>query len=237
MSKTDNAQSGDSSVVERQTHNQKITGSSPSRRIFFSESTFCADCYFIIHSTPMLLQEAHKRSWSLCQKCRWEVTVKHTCTRRMWLCMRWCDMVHGCVVYTERTQTAAISCDTSRVTTKQCCKRNILVKIQNMKRKASHSFRSTCDEHSESAEEQRIVLYKCDQPTTRGMKFYRLIFHMEKYIECHSFHHLFASSVCSLPEKWVYPEHLYLLYCPIQISSLFNSTVLCALISKEKCIS
>ena len=108
---------------------------------------------------------------------------------------------------------------------------------KKMKRKASHSFRSTCDEHSESAEEQRIVLYKCDQQTTRGMKFYRLIFHMEKCIECHSFHHLFASSVCSLPEKWVYPEHLYLLYCPIQISSLFNSTVLCALISKEKCIS
>ena len=54
------------------------------------------------------------------QKCRWQVTVKHKCSLRMWLCMKWhgfawSDMVHGCMVYTERTKMAAVSCGTSHV--------------------------------------------------------------------------------------------------------------------------
>jgi len=40
------------------------------------------------------------------------------------------DMVHGCVVYTERTETAAVSRDTSHVTTKQRCKCTTSVDIQ-----------------------------------------------------------------------------------------------------------
>ena len=36
-------------------------------------STFCADSYFGIRSTPVLLQ-------SFRQKCRWQVTAKHTYT-------------------------------------------------------------------------------------------------------------------------------------------------------------
>ena len=31
---------------------------------------------------------ARKRSRSSCQKCRWQVTAKHACTLRMWLCMK-----------------------------------------------------------------------------------------------------------------------------------------------------
>ena len=30
-----------------------------------------------------------KRSWSFCQKCRWQVTAKHTCTLCMWLWIKW----------------------------------------------------------------------------------------------------------------------------------------------------
>ena len=41
-------------------------------------STFCADFYFGIRSTPHVTAVAHKRSWSFCQKCRWQVTAK-TC--------------------------------------------------------------------------------------------------------------------------------------------------------------
>ena len=52
---------------------------------------------------------AGKRSRSFCRKCRWQVTAKHTCTLRMWFCMKW----HGCMVYTERAETAAVSCGTS----------------------------------------------------------------------------------------------------------------------------
>ena len=32
---------------------------------------------------------AHKRSWSFCRKCRWQVTAKYGCTLHTWLCMKW----------------------------------------------------------------------------------------------------------------------------------------------------
>ena len=39
-------------------------------------STFCANSYFGIHSTPHATAVACKRSWSFCWKCRWQVTAK-----------------------------------------------------------------------------------------------------------------------------------------------------------------
>ena len=51
---------------------------------------------------PRVTTVAHKRSWSFCQKCRWQVTAKHTYTLPMWLWMKWhCNLVHGWMVYTE----------------------------------------------------------------------------------------------------------------------------------------
>ena len=53
-----------------------------------------------------------KRSPSFCQKCRWQVTAKHTYTLRMWLCMNW----HSAWLYgVHRTcaEMAAVSCGTS----------------------------------------------------------------------------------------------------------------------------
>jgi len=38
---------------------------------------------------------ARKRSRSFCQKCRWQVTAKHSYTLCMWLCMKW----HGAWLY------------------------------------------------------------------------------------------------------------------------------------------
>ena len=55
---------------------------------------------------------ARKRSRSFCQKCRWQVTAKHTYTLRMWLYMKW----HGAWLYGVHrtcTETAAVSCGTS----------------------------------------------------------------------------------------------------------------------------
>ena len=43
-------------------------------------STFCADYYFGIRSTPVLPTVARKKSRSFCQKCRWQVTAKHAYT-------------------------------------------------------------------------------------------------------------------------------------------------------------
>ena len=57
--------------------------------------------------------------------------------------MKWRDMVHGCMVYTERAETAAVSRDTSHVTTEQCCKYTTSADIQ--KRAINSLFSITCD--------------------------------------------------------------------------------------------
>ena len=55
-------------------------------------STFCADTYFGICSTPVLPQKHVKDPGHLAKKRRWQVTAKHAYTLRMRLCMVW-----GCV--------------------------------------------------------------------------------------------------------------------------------------------
>ena len=49
-------------------------------------STFCADSYFGIRSTPRVTAVARKKSRSFCQKCRWQVTAKHAYTLRIEPC-------------------------------------------------------------------------------------------------------------------------------------------------------
>ena len=44
---------------------------------------------FGICSTPRITAVVQKRSWSFCQKHRWQVTAKHACTLHMWLWMKW----------------------------------------------------------------------------------------------------------------------------------------------------
>ena len=39
-----------------------------------------------------------KRSWSFCQKCRWQVADKHTCTLAYLCGFEWSDTVNWCVV-------------------------------------------------------------------------------------------------------------------------------------------
>ena len=112
--------------------------------------TFCADSYFGICSTPMLVVTtiARKRSWSFCQKCRWQVTAKHAYTLCMWLCMK----CHGAQLYGVHitcAKTAAVSCGTSHASAVSTPLRWILKKCAI---KASHSYRTTC-ECSESAQE------------------------------------------------------------------------------------
>ena len=54
-------------------------------------------------------------------------------------------MVHGCMVYTERAEMAAISRGTSHVTNEQCCKYTTSVDVQNALLKASYLFRIAFD--------------------------------------------------------------------------------------------
>ena len=51
---------------------------------------------------------AHKRFRSFSQKCRWQVTAKHTCTYACGFARS--DMVHGCMVFTECAKMAADLC-------------------------------------------------------------------------------------------------------------------------------
>ena len=43
----------------------------------FSRVNFVHRLLFNVHSTPFVTAVAHKRPWSSCQKCRWQVTHKH----------------------------------------------------------------------------------------------------------------------------------------------------------------
>ena len=101
--------------LERRTHDWKVAGLNPcrnSRRIFFSRVNFLCWLLFWYPFHPRVTTVACKRSWSFCQKCRWQVTAIHTYTLCMWLCMKW----HGTWLYgIHRTcaETAAVSCGTS----------------------------------------------------------------------------------------------------------------------------
>ena len=94
--------SGDSSVAERQTHNQKVLGSSRGRsgqRIFFSRVNYLCWLLFWYLFHPRMTAAACERSWSLPQKCWWQVAAKHACTLHMRLLNK--VILHVCMVYTE----------------------------------------------------------------------------------------------------------------------------------------
>ena len=123
-------------------------------------STFCADSYFGIH---LVTTEAHKRSQSFCQKCRWQVTAKHTQTLPMWLWMKWrCKLVHGWTVSTElapRRQQFQLAPVTQQASTTVSTPLWWMLKIC-AQRGYSHSFRITCDTSAVSlfmSREQRWI--------------------------------------------------------------------------------
>ena len=54
----------------------------------------------------------------------------HTPYVCIWLCMKWRNIVHNYMLYTERAETTAVSRGTSHLTTKQCCTYTTSVNIQ-----------------------------------------------------------------------------------------------------------
>ena len=99
--------SGDSSVVQHQTYDWKVVGSSPGRSsgiIFFSRVSFLFWLLFGYPFHPRVTAVARKRSRSFLQKCRWQVTAKHMCRIciLMWPQIQcYYELVHSCMVYTE----------------------------------------------------------------------------------------------------------------------------------------
>ena len=89
---------GIAQCLERRTRDRKVAGSNPCRsgfRIFFSRVGFL--CWLLIRYPfhTRVTAVARKRPRSFCQKCRWQLTAKHACTLRMWLCIKW----HGVWLY------------------------------------------------------------------------------------------------------------------------------------------
>ena len=140
----------------------KVTGSNPcwsGGRIFFSRVNFLCWLLFRYPFHPRVTTVARKRSWSFCQKCRWQVTAKHAYTLSMWLCMKW----HGAWLYGVHricARTAAVSCGTSHASTVSTPLRWIL-KIKKTRYKASQSLMQN---HMRvqwvCSRERRIALYK-----------------------------------------------------------------------------
>ena len=70
-------------LVERRTRDRKVASSIPGRsggRIFFCRVNFVCSLLFGVRSTSRVTAVARKRPRSFCQKCRWQVTPKHTYT-------------------------------------------------------------------------------------------------------------------------------------------------------------
>ena len=117
--------------LERQIRDRKVAGSSPGRsggKIYFSRTTFCAIILVSLH--PRVTAVTRKRSRAFCQKCRWRVTDQHKSTLRIWLCMKWHDMVHGCMEHTELARYGSSFTWHRLVTTKPRCKYTASVDIQ-----------------------------------------------------------------------------------------------------------
>ena len=89
-------------AVECQTRGQQVSGPSAGRS-FLSRVNFRCRLLLRYAFNPRVTAVARKRSRSFCQKCRWQVTAKHTCTLLMWLRIvkRHCKVAHDCMVYTE----------------------------------------------------------------------------------------------------------------------------------------
>ena len=89
---------GTAQWLECWTHDRKVMSLNPRRsggRIFFSSVNFLCWLLFRFLFHPCVTAVACKRSRSLCQKCRWQVTAKHASSLHMWLCMKW----HGVWLY------------------------------------------------------------------------------------------------------------------------------------------
>ena len=89
--------------------NSRLAHSHSSYKNFLLHDNFLCRLLFQYLFHPCVTTVACKRPRSYCQKCRWQVTAKYTCTLCMWFYMKW----HGCMVYIECAEMAAVSCNTS----------------------------------------------------------------------------------------------------------------------------
>ena len=137
--------------LEHWTCGWKVTGLNPCRsggRIFFSRVDFLCWLIFRYLFHPRVTAVARKISQSFCQKCRWQVTAKHTYTLPTWLWMKWhCKLVYGWMVYTEhapRWQQFHMAPAMQKPKSATSTPPPWILIIRAIKG-YSHSFRITCD--------------------------------------------------------------------------------------------
>ena len=161
MTQITNWGAGIAQWLECRTHDRKVVGLNPcwsDGRIFFSMVNFLCWLLFWYPFHPRVMAVAHKRSWSFCQKRRWQVTAKqlNAYTLHMWLCMKW----HGAWLYGVHRMRQDGS---SFLWHQPCqrCKYTTLVDIQktHYKKLFTHVY---VESHAENRE-WRIALYKSDQ--------------------------------------------------------------------------
>ena len=82
--------------LQCRTHDWKVVGLNPcwsSERTFFPRVSFLCGLLYWYPFHPRVSTVAHKRSQSFCQKCRWQVTTKHTHLTYVALHLTWCMVV------------------------------------------------------------------------------------------------------------------------------------------------
>ena len=120
---------------------------SGSRRIFFSWVNFLYWLLFQYPFHPLLPQQHVKDPDHSAKSAGGRLQLN---THTPYVCgFAWSDMVHGCMVYTECAEMAAVSCGTSHASAVSAPLQRI---FKNALYKTSHSCRITC-ECSESAQE------------------------------------------------------------------------------------
>ena len=129
--------------LERQTRDWKVAGSNPCHEqweFFFLQgrlSVLTVLFWYPFH--PCVTEVAHKRSWSFCQKCRWQVTAKHAYTlRRLFHEVTW-SVVVWCTQDLRRD-----SCSFMWHQPCQRCNYTTSMDIQKTSYKASHLCITTC---------------------------------------------------------------------------------------------
>ena len=119
--------SGDSSVVRVPDSWSKSRGF---ESLLEQRENFLCWLLFWYPFHPCVTAVACKRPRSFCQKCRWQVTAKHSYTLRMWLCMKW----HGAWLYGVR-RTCRDGSSFLWHQPCQCCKYTTSVDIQKTRYK------------------------------------------------------------------------------------------------------
>ena len=143
--------------------------------MFFSRVNFLCWLLFLYPFHPRVTAVARKRPRSFCQKCRWQVTAKHTCILPMWLWMKWhCELVYGWMVYTElvpKRQQFHIAQAMQQLNIAVSTPSRWILKIRAIKRIVTHSESHATWALSVCSRAENSALWKRSIMTENGEQF------------------------------------------------------------------